>query len=167
MKGLLRLLVIVLAVVARLLAQPNSAPATRVYSTFYAATPSGGETVLTIQQPATNPRDIRFLSATVFCSVSCTASLEMNGSAATSAATAATKLDSRAPAATSVVFAGSNSTGGTVINQYEIAAGSQVAVEGIGLVLGANVASKQNISIRISAISSGSANIWIAWLEGQ
>jgi hypothetical protein len=164
MKRLLGLLLLALLIEGQLLAQTSGT--TRVYSAFYAATPTGGETVLSIQQPATNPRDIRFLSATVFCSVSCTASLEMNGSAASSATTTATKLDSRAPAAASVVYATSNSTGGTVINQYEIAAGSQVAVEGIGLVLGANVAAKQNITIRVSAIL-GDAKIWIAWSEPQ
>jgi hypothetical protein len=166
MKQVLWLFILALLVAVCVLAQTAPSPTTRVYSAFYAATPTGGETVLTIQQPATGARDIRFLAASVYCSVACTASLEMNGSAASSATTTATKLDSRAPAAASVIYAASNSTGGTVINQYEIAAGSQVAVEGIGLVMGANVASKQNISIRISAIS-GSANIWIAWLEGQ
>jgi hypothetical protein len=165
MRPLSKALVLALVVVGVLRAQ-SVAPSVRLYATYSEATPSGAAYVVTVQQPATAPRQITFEGATIYCSVACNPTLEINGGVATTTVGTALKLDSRAPAAASAVFTASNSTAGTVISKYTLAVGQTLDIVKSGLTLGATAAARQNLTIRTDAIS-GTVHILLMWSEPQ
>jgi hypothetical protein len=171
MKRLSRLSVLVLAVTALLaqgLGQSPTAPAgtTRLYAIYQEFSLSTSAAVLTVQQPASSPRQITFEGAVVYCSVACVPSLEMNGTVATVTGVTPVRLDTRAPAATSTAYTGSDSTGGTVIGKYSVAAGQQLGITKSGLTLGVGSGVHQNLTIRTDAIS-GTVRILLMWSEPQ
>lgn len=148
-------------------AQSTPTPTTRLYAVYYEVSPSTAHAVLTIQQPTSTPRQITFQGAVVYCSVACIPAIEINGAAATTTTgTTATKLDTRAPAASSAVFTASNVGSGTVIGKYPVSAGSQIFITPSGLALGANVAAQQNLTIRTDSIT-GDVHILLMWSEPQ
>ena len=162
-----RLALLILATTALLCAQSTSTPTTRLYAVYYEVTPSTAAAILTVQQPASAPRQITFQGAVVYCSVACIPAIEINGAAATTTTgTTATKLDTRAPAASSAVFTASNVGSGTVIGKYPVSAGSQIFITPSGLALGANVAAHQNLTIRTDSIT-GDVHILLMWSEPQ
>ena len=161
----LRRAILVLATAALLCAQ--STPTTRLYAVYYEVSPSTAAAVLTVQQPTSAPRQITFQGAVVYCSVACVPAIEINGAAATTTTgTTATKLDTRAPAASSAIFTASNVGSGTVIGKYPVSAGSQIFITPSGLALGANVAAHQNLTIRTDSIT-GDVHILLMWSEPQ
>jgi hypothetical protein len=166
MKGLLRLLVIVLAVAIRLLAQPNSAPATRLYSAYAEASPSGTAYALTIQQSGSvaTRRQIQFSGGAVYCSVACTITLSIQGTAAANTLGTATALDTRAPSASASVYTNSDAGTGTMICRYVLSAGQQLDITPNGLHLGTTT--QGNITLRSSVIS-GDVKLLLMWSEPQ
>jgi hypothetical protein len=154
------------AMTAALSGQTAQTPTTRLYGSYSEATPSGAAVVVTIQQPSTGARQLVFEGATIYCSVACVPALEINGAAATATAGTATKLDTRAPAATAAVFTGSDVGAGTVINRYPIAAGGQTTIFKAGLTLGVSTGVRQNLTIRTDSIS-GTVRILLMWSEPQ
>ena len=162
----LKVTILALVTGALLLAQTNSSPITRIYATYQEATPSTSAVVLTVQQPTSAPRQITFEGATVYCSVACVPTLEMNGAAATTTAGTSVKLDTRAPTAASVVYTASNVGVGTVLNKYAVSAGSGLSIIKSGLVLGATATAHGNITIRTDSIS-GTMRILLMWSEPQ
>lgn len=172
MKRIPKSLILMLAVAAGLFAQSvgqsPSAPAgtTRLYAVYQEFTLSTSAAVLTVQQPTSAPRQITFEGAVVYCSVACVPSLEINGTVATVTGVTPVKLDTRGSAATSTAYTGSDSTGGTVIGKYSVAAGQQLGITKSGLTLGVGSGVHQNVTIRTDAIS-GTARILLMWSEPQ
>ena len=167
MKGLLRLLVIVLAVASRLPAQ-TAPTTTRLYGAYTYATPSTAAVIVSVQQPvtATARRQIQFEGAVLYCSVACSVGLEVDGTTATVTAGSAIKLDSRAPAAASTIYTGSDVGSGTVLNVYELAAGQQINITKTGLLLGVDTGTRHNLTFRTNSIS-GTVHVLIMWSEPQ
>jgi hypothetical protein len=172
MKRIPKLLVLTLGVTTVLFAQgvgqSPSAPAgtTRLYATYQEFTLSTSAAVLTVQQPTSAPRQITFEGAVIYCSVACVPSLEINGTVATVTAVTPIKMDSRAPAATSTAYTGSDSTGGAVVGKYSVSAGGQIGITKSGLTLGVGSGVHQNVTIRTDAIS-GTVHILLMWSEPQ
>jgi hypothetical protein len=121
--------------------------------------------VITIQQPASSAKFVRFKGAYVACSVACTVTLERNGTAATSTTLAPVKANPQsATAATAKAWSASNVGVGTVLSVYPIAAGGSIVIDLSDHVFNA-ASTAQNLTLRTNAIT-GTAYITIQWTEG-
>lgn len=125
---------------------------------------SAAAEVITIQQPSSGARSVRFEAATLYCSVACEVTLERDGSAASSTALTVNKLaGSAVPNPTVQAFSSSNVGSGTVLARYNVPAGSTLVVDlgSFGWVEGSN----RNITFRTDAIT-GVFVINVFWTEG-
>ena len=120
---------------------------------------------VTIQRPGTGQsRSINFDQlATVYCSVACEATVYQNGTAATMTALAPVILN-LSPTPSSLVFSGSDSTGG-ILTSYYLAAGQTQPIDLSKLIISKGTGGAQaNVSIGIAAIT-GTVRIQIPWYE--
>ncbi len=113
MKRLLALLVFC-AVGAMADEQPPGAQ----YLVSYSATLSATAGVVTVQQPASAGRNVQFVWASVFCSVTCYYTLERDGTAATATSATVVKINPDARAATATAWTASDAGAGTVIGHF-------------------------------------------------
>lgn len=134
------------------------------YAASQTTTLSAAAEVVTIQAPATQAamtRLIQMKGVAVVCSVACTVSLERDGTAATSTSLTVNPVLNNAPAATATAWHSSNVGSGTVLSQYQIAAGGTLNLDLSNKWLGAP---SQNVTIRTSSIT-GTVNINFMWAE--
>lgn len=121
-------------------------------------------TALTIQQPATNGKQVAFAAATVYCSVACVISQAQNGTAATATAGTVNRLLPFGPAAVATVWTASNVGAGTAAaGAYRLAAGQTVTFDLTALSMG-NTGNATNYTVSIASMS-GTANITVQWSE--
>ena len=140
-------------------------PSPRFSATTGDVSLTASTTALTIQQPATNGKQVAFDVATVYCSVACNVTQAQNGAAATATAgTAVAALPGSASAAVATVWTASNVGAGTTIPPVlHIAGGSTVTIDISQLGMG-NTGTATNYTISVSSIT-GTANITIYWRE--
>lgn len=130
------------------------------YMATRSVTLSGATDKVTIQQPASGARNVRFKGALVSCSVACTITLSQNGTTASTTALAVTPLN-LSPTPAALAFSASNAGNGTTIATYPIAASDigrkwielgpscTTCNDGFTLAPGPN----SNLSIAVSSIS--------------
>lgn len=132
------------------------------YLAFHAATLSATTDKVTVQQPSSGQRrNLRFISAWVYCSVACVATPSQNGTAASTTALATTPLNT-SPPSTAVAFSASNVGTGTVWPAYNIPAGGIVVIDLSTIMLTGGPGS--NLSVGVAAIT-GNSQITIQWVE--
>ena len=120
---------------------------------------------LTVQQPASGAKSVFLLSASVYCSVACTATMTRDGTAATTTALTPVAISGiGAPATTTTGYHTSNVGAGTTISvAHVIPAGATVVFDLSGIHLRGNGTAK-NFSIATNSIT-GDAKIQIIWRE--
>jgi len=118
---------------------------------------------VTIQQPASGARTVRFSGVYVYCSAQCDVTLEHTGTAATATSATPTPYPGVAKAATAGGFVASNVGTGTVLGRYTVAATggmvldlSRVALFGPG--------TAKNVTIRIAAVTA-TVKVVFEWEE--
>jgi len=125
---------------------------------------SGTAEVVTIQLPAdAAATSAQLIDASVYCSVACELSLELNGSTATGTAVTAVATQSGYSAATAAVYRSSTSTGGAVQSIQEVPAGQTLLLDlaDIGL---RRLTSPENFTIR-GPTMTGTIVITLKWRE--
>jgi hypothetical protein len=124
---------------------------------------SGAAEKVTVQQPSSAARNVRFKSASVYCSVACTVTISRDGTAATTTAgtVVALSADYRTPKAT--VFHTSNAGSGTTLFTQVIAAGATFVFDLVGIELDQS-STARNLSIGTDSIT-GTATIAVKWEE--
>lgn len=148
----MRILFLLLAVAA--LAQP-------IPSDHYIATAS--TTALTLQQPATNARQITFgnstvAGASVYCVAAQTAQISWNGTAATATAGTELKLPGTIRASGMTVWTASNVGAGTAGPIYNVPAGGTMAFDMTWLQFGT-----QGTGANVTIATSGACTITFAY----
>lgn len=130
-----------------------------VYTYERSASLSGAASVVTIHLPTTANRTVRFLGASVYCSVVCTFTLERDGTAPTTTAVTPAEMNG-GTAGEATAYHTSNVGTSTVIKSYNVAAAEEKVIEldSKGLKLG------KNLTIRTNSIT-GTARIFIQWQE--
>lgn len=121
--------------------------------------------VLTVQHTATVSKNAAMVSAYGYCSVACTITLERNGTVATTTANTINNVNpaiANASTSTSTAYNTSNVGTGTVLNTYQLAAGSWVSIDLSDIVLPASIA--DNITLRTNSIS-GTVQLMFLWVE--
>ncbi len=102
------------------------------YVASHTASLSSSTDKVTVQQPATGARQIRFRGALASCSTAattpCVLTLSQNGTAATATSLAVTPLNLSPPAA-STAWSGSNVGTGTVIHVYTLTVGGDYWID--------------------------------------
>ena len=144
-------------------------PNVKRFSVFKATTLGAAAEVITIQQPATGGKVIRIESVDVWCSVACEATLERDGTAATT--TALTPVVITYGTIAAKAFSASNVGVGTVITIKEIPANSTVPVSFSGGLYISPIdadgdATDNNFSVRTNSIT-GDVKITIVGREGR
>ncbi len=136
-------------------------PRFSVYKAFVGLVGAAG--VVTIQQPASGSKKVHFEAAMVYCSVACVIELERDGTAAT--ATAATEV-ALTPygTATAVGWSSSDVGNGTTINTIDVAAGSTVPIDLVGVMLAQGGGTAENFTLRSDSIT-GDIKMTIIWRE--
>jgi len=138
---------------------------------FYTATTgdvtlSGAGTSLTIQQPATNAKQVQLIAVLVYCSVACNATQAQNGTAATATAGTASDLLPLGPAAQATIWTASNVGAGTTVGgtlHLAGGAGTERTLDLSQVAMG-NTGTGTNYTITVSSIT-GTANITLLWSE--
>ncbi len=135
------------------------------YVVSHTASLSSTTDKVTVQQPATGARQIRFRGALVSCSTAattpCVLTLAQNGTAATATTLAVTPLNLSPPAA-STAWSGSNVGTGTVIHVYTLVVGGDYWLDLSQFFLAPGVNS--NISLGFGSLT-GSTSIAIFYVE--
>lgn len=125
---------------------------------------SSAAEVITVQQPAASSRILDFKSAYVDCSVTCTVTLERNGSPASSTALTILNVNPGESTAVSTGWSSSNVGTGTVINVISIGAGGSQVFDLSGIYITNNNNTGSNFTVRTSSIS-GTVHITIKYTE--
>ncbi len=127
---------------------------------------SGAAEVITVQQkaPASTNRVVNFKTAYIDCSVACTATLERNGTFASSTTLTPLNVNPSETTATATAWSGSNVGTGTVIQVASISAGGYLVFDISNVVLQAQDGTGANFTLRTSSIT-GTVHITIIWTE--
>lgn len=150
------LLILLLACGAAYGQQPNT------FVAYKNTTLTASSEKVTVQSTAnTGVATIRFLSATLYCSVACDWTLSQNGTAA-SATTLEVVGYNGAVGNAATAWSVSNVGTGTALYVYSLAAGTTLTVDLSTLYLGK--ATTQNLSFGTSSIT-GTARVGIVWQE--
>lgn len=126
---------------------------------------SAAAEAITVQQPTTLARTLRFSAAWVDCSVACTVTISRNGTAASSTALTPVPLNVGSAAAAATGWRSSNVGAGTVIGTFALPAGAGTPVNLSGVVLTGNGNTK-NVTVSVASLT-GTVHIMIRWTEGQ
>lgn len=132
------------------------------YSANKTTSLSGAAEVVTVQQPASG-KLIEFVGVSVDCTVACAFTIERNGTAATTTSLTVVNVNPSETSPTAVAFSGSNSTGGTVIGRYSLAAGGAAVIDLRAVKIQATHVNK-NLTIRTNSIT-GTVDINIVFTE--
>ncbi len=132
------------------------------YVASHTASLTSAADAVTVQQPATGARQVKFNGALVRCSVACTLTLKQNGAAATATALTVTPLN-LSPYPASGAFSGSNVGSGTSVYVYNIPTGDTsdhwINLQGFTLAPGIN----SNLTIATSSITGTSVISLFYW----
>lgn len=153
------------AITGAAFAQSGTGSSSASYSVAVVATETSTASVVTIQGNQTAGvrliKTILFKGFDVTCSAACTVSLERDGTAATATAATIVQLNGEYAASTANAYSASNVGSGTVLAQYSLTAGGQIAINLAGKQL---YSGTENLTIRTSAIT-GTVNTNIQWVE--
>lgn len=119
---------------------------------------------ITIQQPATNSRQVTFISVYVDSTVATTWTLSVNGTAASSTTLAVNNVNPSETAASSKAFSASNVGAGTTIGTYGCAAACNLSIDLTGLTFPQGTGTATNLTIKSTSIT-GTVNIVFKFSE--
>lgn len=125
---------------------------------------AGAGTKLTIQQPATNGKQVTLEAAILYCSVACDVTQAQNGAAATATAGTANGLIPFGPPASATVWTASNVGSGAASGGIlHLAAGERLTLDLTKIRMG-NTGATNNYTLVVSTIT-GTANLTLFWSE--
>lgn len=133
------------------------------YSLTQSVTLSSTAGVWTIQQPSTVTKTSVPVSAVLTCSSATTATVERDGTAATTTTATPVQWNPSSSAATTKAYTSSNVGVGTVVANYSIPANSPVSLDVTGLILWSYQTSR-NVTIRTASVSA-TCEITLKWYE--
>lgn len=126
---------------------------------------SAAAEVVTVQNTTSSTKNVLFQGGSVYCSVLCTVTLEVNGTAASTTTLAPANINPGAPNAQTTktsAYSSSNVGSGTTIATYQIGAGGTVPIDLSGMFLPSGVAS--NLTLRTNSIT-GTVTLILLWIE--
>lgn len=126
-------------------------------STFLA---QASTTALTVQQPASNAPILNFGVADVYCASAQTATLAINGTAATATAATVVSVPPITAAARATAWSGSNVGSGTTVRTYSVGAASDFLID-LSKVRMTTQGAGQNVTIS----TTGTCTITFQWTE--
>lgn len=123
---------------------------------------------VTVQQVASGiasgKKTVNFERAWVYCSVACSFTISLNGTAATTTTLAISPVGVQ-PTTTVTAFSASNVGAGTYTsNAYQVPAGGTFLVDASNLLLTKGGGTAQNLTVTTNSIT-GTAEITIQWTE--
>jgi hypothetical protein len=138
---------------------------TAYFAAYKATTLSSAVEAVTVQQPASGSKTVRFEGAYIYCSAACVVTLSVDGTAATTTALTPVALARQATPATptATAYHTSNAGSGTTLAAYDIAAGGEKSLEKSGLTLFGD-GTARNFTLKTNSIS-GSVRILVFWSE--
>lgn len=124
---------------------------------------SSAAEAITVQQPAATAATVRFYSGWIDCSVTCTVTIERNGTAATATALTRTPLNNTGSTSKATAWSGSDVGTGTVIGKFTLWGGGGVPLGLDGVIL-TGTGTTKNVTVRIASMT-GTVHVDIRWSE--
>jgi hypothetical protein len=145
---------------------PTLALAQVSYTVSKTTAVSSSAEVITVQQPATSAKIVRFVSGSIGSTVTCAYTIERDGTAASSTTLAVNAVNPTvSPTAKVTAFSGSNVGTGTVIGRGTVTAGQIIPLDFTGIyMIGSSTA--LNFTIRMASCT-GTIDINIKATEGD
>lgn len=157
--GRMKLLLILLGALS-CMAQPFDARYTIIKTTSL----SGAVEKLTVQQPASGAKRVRFTYASVYCSAACTVTMSRDGTAATGTSLPPVALSGHYAASVATGWHTSDAGAGTTLSPaYAIASGATQTFDLSGIELAGN-GTTTNFSIATNSVTA-TVRIQIVWRE--
>ncbi len=141
---------------------PGLNPLVARYQANYTATLSSAASTVTVQGAGIGGGEAYFEEADVYCSVACTITVSINGTAATATSLAVTAQSTANVAVPLTAWSGSNVGVGTALKSFTIAAGALQVLDMTAFYFPAGASTATNITIATSSIT-GTARIQIQW----
>jgi hypothetical protein len=135
----------------------------RSYCATKSTSLSGTAEVITIQQPATGAKYVRFSGASVYASVETGLTLERDGTAATSNTLTTAALSALSTASTATAWSASNVGSGTTLATYTVPVGQTLVLDLSNVWLIGDGTAK-NLTLRTSAVT-GTVKVNVCWEE--
>lgn len=114
---------------------------------------SGAAETVTVQQPASGSRQVTFISAYFDCSVACSFTMSVNGTAATATTLAVNNVNPAETAASAKAFSGSNVGSGTTIATYNCTAACSVPIDLTNVTFAQGLGTSTNLTLKSSSIT--------------
>jgi hypothetical protein len=134
------------------------------YQANYTATLNAAASTVTVQATAVSD-PVSFEEADVYCSVACTATVSIDGTAATTTTLAVTgPIGLAAAASPPVAFSASNVGAGTALKTFNIAAGATLVLDLSPFGLPGSAGGASNLTIATNSIT-GTATTQIQWVD--
>lgn len=125
---------------------------------------SGAASVVTVQQPATGSKRVKFCYATISSTVACPFTVERDGTGATATAVSPIiELNTEAPTAAATAFTSSDVGTGRVVADDQVPANGRVTIDLRDHFMFGDGTGK-NLSIRTASVT-GTVKICIYWKE--
>lgn len=163
---MIRLIALIVLAACSLLAQVPNGPTLAVFTASKETT--GTSEKITIQQPDSGSRKVRFVAAYIYCSAGCDVVQSRNGTAATGTAlTPAANNGSSSPTAKANAFHTSNVGSGTAVGAtltLGSATGYEKALDLSGIYM-MDDGTSINYTIAATAPSSGTIRVSVKWEE--
>lgn len=152
-----------------LLVSVSGAFGQNIFSVTQAVTLSSSAAVVTVSQAANPRRTIQGIGASVDCAVTCSFTLEINGSPATTTAQTPANLNAQDGSPTSMGYINSNVGVGTAVGHYTLTGGGGMSIDLTKLKIPRNVSAdgvgnNYNFTLR-SGSMSGLVDINILYVE--
>ena len=120
---------------------------------------------ITVQQPATGARQVTFIGAYFDCSVACTFTLSVNGTAATATSLPVVNVNQGETAAKTTAWSGSNVGTGTTIGVYACSAACSLSIDLTGVTFAQGTSTTgTNLTLKSNSIT-GTVDIIIKYSE--
>lgn len=125
----------------------------QVYSVTKQTVLAAAAETITIQQPATGSRQVSFISVYLDCSVACSWTLLVNGTAATSTTLAVNNVNPGELAAKTTAWSASNVGTGTTVQTYNCASACALSIDLTGFTFPQGTGTGTNLTIKSSSIT--------------
>jgi hypothetical protein len=137
----------------------------RDYTVSYSTSLVAAANAVTIQQPATGSKVVRFAGAYVYCSAECQITVERDGAAATATAATVVPIRTTTAAAVTKAFTSSDVGTGTVLGAYTIPPGGSQTID-LSMAGLYGDGTGKNLTVRIASMT-GAIKVVIQFTEVQ
>lgn len=143
----------------------DQADTLQFYSVQYEAALTGQAFAFSLQAPANNARRVYPKTISIFCSMDCVLTQDLNGTAATATEITTVTRTNTDAVPTAKAYGASNAGVGSALPKYEIKAGNSLILDLGYTVFARGRSGVQNYNVRSTGVLTGTVRVAAAWGE--